>query len=707
MWEEIEGTIKDTDRDLYERIETAQGLIKDGAENENAERSSRAPTTRPRPSTSSSRRTADPCEPGRRPLGPWARRLARRRRPRGALTAVVGALAVLGGRASAGARRRGPRPAACSQGSLSKQEAIDQLHDVRASIDRTLRLLDAGRARGGLRRGPHAATSTASSPSRRRSTSWPASTSASRSRTSSPGCAGLIDIGAPHRRGPRPHRHPPGPHRRERAPAHRQGLRRAGARCSASPSRCCSGRASRRCCCSRCCSPTWRRASTPATGSRSSSASALAVVATVVTFFAVDALFSVLPFGREVLEAVVGLLAVAMLFYVSFWLIARLDQRRRMEFLQARVWRAASVGSATSLALVGFTAVYREGFETVLFYQALFSFGEGLRALDLPRDGRRRRRARRRGVGGPEAGPQAAGEAVPHRRAGDRDADLGRRARQRHAGAAGGGHPRPPLPRQLAATCRSSSPRPPGTSPRSPSVLAQGALLVVYVIGGIVTYRYARRRRAAGRGGRVGRAVGRADRRARRLATVSAVAMGVRIGVDVGGTFTKAVAIDVADGALLARAVVPTTHDRRRRARRRASSRWCADVAHAVGADAGRAHHLLDDPGRERPPRGRRRRRRRARAGPPARPAQGGQAHAARQGGAGPGPPAPHGARVPRHHRRAGRRRRRRRPRPARGRRAPPRSAWPRRSRPTAAATSAGPWSWPSPAGCRPAGRRR
>ena len=38
IWEEIEGTIKDTDRDIYERIETAQGLIKDGAENDNSER---------------------------------------------------------------------------------------------------------------------------------------------------------------------------------------------------------------------------------------------------------------------------------------------------------------------------------------------------------------------------------------------------------------------------------------------------------------------------------------------------------------------------------------------------------------------------------------------------------------------------------------------------------------------------------------------
>jgi hypothetical protein len=38
IWETVEGTIKDTDQNIYERIETAQGLIKDGAENDNAER---------------------------------------------------------------------------------------------------------------------------------------------------------------------------------------------------------------------------------------------------------------------------------------------------------------------------------------------------------------------------------------------------------------------------------------------------------------------------------------------------------------------------------------------------------------------------------------------------------------------------------------------------------------------------------------------
>ena len=38
IWEQVEGTVKDKDAEIYERIETAQGLITDGTENKNAER---------------------------------------------------------------------------------------------------------------------------------------------------------------------------------------------------------------------------------------------------------------------------------------------------------------------------------------------------------------------------------------------------------------------------------------------------------------------------------------------------------------------------------------------------------------------------------------------------------------------------------------------------------------------------------------------
>ncbi len=105
---------------------------------------------------------------------------------------------------------------------------------------------------------------------------------------------------------------------------------------------------------------------------------ALAAVATVATVLLMPTLFALLPVGREVLEAVTALIAVAMLFYVSFWLIARMEHKRWMEFVRARLWSAISVGSTASLVAVGFTAVYREGFETALFYQSLLTFGDGM-----------------------------------------------------------------------------------------------------------------------------------------------------------------------------------------------------------------------------------------------------------------------------------------------------------------------------------------
>jgi high-affinity iron transporter len=103
-----------------------------------------------------------------------------------------------------------------------------------------------------------------------------------------------------------------------------------------------------------------------------------AVAATVVLFVATTLFVQLAPLQRELLEAGTALLAVGVLFYVSFWLITRLEHRRWMEFMKARVWAAATTGSTLALAGVGFTAVFREGFETTLFFQALISFAQGL-----------------------------------------------------------------------------------------------------------------------------------------------------------------------------------------------------------------------------------------------------------------------------------------------------------------------------------------
>lgn len=104
----------------------------------------------------------------------------------------------------------------------------------------------------------------------------------------------------------------------------------------------------------------------------------LGLAATGLTYLILRSVLAALPVGREVLEAVVATAAVLVLLYISFWLITRLEHRRWMEFLRSRVFNAVSIGSTTALVLVGFTAMYREGLETALLYQALVGFGEGL-----------------------------------------------------------------------------------------------------------------------------------------------------------------------------------------------------------------------------------------------------------------------------------------------------------------------------------------
>ena len=103
-----------------------------------------------------------------------------------------------------------------------------------------------------------------------------------------------------------------------------------------------------------------------------------AIAATGVTWLLATLVIDIAPVNRELLEAITALLAVVMLIIVSFWLIQRLEHRRRMEFMRARTAAAIASGSGLAFAGLGFTAVYREGFETVLFYQALALFAEGL-----------------------------------------------------------------------------------------------------------------------------------------------------------------------------------------------------------------------------------------------------------------------------------------------------------------------------------------
>ena len=99
----------------------------------------------------------------------------------------------------------------------------------------------------------------------------------------------------------------------------------------------------------------------------------VAVGASILTAAVVELLFEVTPGEREALEGVTMLLATAVLFYVSYWLLSKIEVARWNAFVKGRMEDALSTGSGFALASVAFLAVYREGFETILFYKALLT----------------------------------------------------------------------------------------------------------------------------------------------------------------------------------------------------------------------------------------------------------------------------------------------------------------------------------------------
>ena len=73
---------------------------------------------------------------------------------------------------------------------------------------------------------------------------------------------------------------------------------------------------------------------------------------------------------RELIEGVTALLATAVLFYVSYSLLAKREVARWMKFLKEQI---SPRRAALSLFAIALLAAYREAFETVLFYQALLA----------------------------------------------------------------------------------------------------------------------------------------------------------------------------------------------------------------------------------------------------------------------------------------------------------------------------------------------
>ena len=97
----------------------------------------------------------------------------------------------------------------------------------------------------------------------------------------------------------------------------------------------------------------------------------VALGASLVTAVIFQLIFSNSGASRELLEGFTMMIAVVMLFMMSYWLLSKVEANNWKRYLEGKLSTALTTGSLIGLWLTSFLAVYREGAETVLFYYAL------------------------------------------------------------------------------------------------------------------------------------------------------------------------------------------------------------------------------------------------------------------------------------------------------------------------------------------------
>jgi len=97
-----------------------------------------------------------------------------------------------------------------------------------------------------------------------------------------------------------------------------------------------------------------------------------AVVLGLLTWWASITLIDISGGSREITEGVAAIVAMVILFYVGFWMHDKSSAAKWKKFIDDSMHKAMSSGTLWTLTGLSFIAVYREAFETILFYQALW-----------------------------------------------------------------------------------------------------------------------------------------------------------------------------------------------------------------------------------------------------------------------------------------------------------------------------------------------
>ena len=98
-----------------------------------------------------------------------------------------------------------------------------------------------------------------------------------------------------------------------------------------------------------------------------------ALIAGILTWVIAQHLITISGASREIMEGVAAMLAAVILFYVGFWMHSKTNANQWQIYIQKNIDRSLKTGTLWGISGLAFIAVYREVFETVLFYQSLLT----------------------------------------------------------------------------------------------------------------------------------------------------------------------------------------------------------------------------------------------------------------------------------------------------------------------------------------------
>jgi high-affinity iron transporter len=98
---------------------------------------------------------------------------------------------------------------------------------------------------------------------------------------------------------------------------------------------------------------------------------ALGIITSIITGIALNETLESNKSQKEIIEGITTILAAIIMLYTTNWFLGKIDKKIWVNHIEKQTKNAINKNSEKTLTIIAFLAVYREGFETVLFYKAL------------------------------------------------------------------------------------------------------------------------------------------------------------------------------------------------------------------------------------------------------------------------------------------------------------------------------------------------